>query len=137
MKVPLSVLNDCNDSFVAIDGKQDKASTQFFSDTGLMALLCCHNRVLWTVNVTPAGKKQYYALALFPCLFKHIPDNMFVGVLYNVGCQLHHSCLKWGFLKEFLLWITFGILGFLSFMHMGTNGHVKLYIILTNMLDLD
>ena len=40
MKVPTSVLNDCGDSFKAADEKREKASMQFFADTGLMALLC-------------------------------------------------------------------------------------------------
>ena len=40
VRVPNSVLNMCGDSFTAADEKRVKASTQFFSDTGLMALLC-------------------------------------------------------------------------------------------------
>ncbi|KIJ90231.1 hypothetical protein K443DRAFT_70593, partial [Laccaria amethystina LaAM-08-1] len=40
IKVPNSVLNLCEDSFTAADEKRVKASTQFFSDTGLMAMLC-------------------------------------------------------------------------------------------------
>ena len=43
MHVPMSVLNGCNDSFVAADEKRKKASTQFFVDMGLMALLCHHD----------------------------------------------------------------------------------------------
>ncbi|KAI6096295.1 hypothetical protein EDD16DRAFT_1500636, partial [Pisolithus croceorrhizus] len=34
MKIPISVLNTCNESFTATDEKHQKASTQFFSDTG-------------------------------------------------------------------------------------------------------
>ena len=37
IKVPNSVLNLCEDSFTAADEKRVKASTQFFSDTVLMA----------------------------------------------------------------------------------------------------
>lgn len=46
MQVPTTVLDECNDSFTAADSNHVKASTQFFSDTGLMALLCRHDRVL-------------------------------------------------------------------------------------------
>jgi hypothetical protein len=46
MSVPMSVLNGCNDLFVAADEKWEKASMQFFADTGLMALLCHHDRPL-------------------------------------------------------------------------------------------
>ena len=40
IRVPVVVLNECNDSFVAANDKRVKASTQFFSDTALMAMLC-------------------------------------------------------------------------------------------------
>jgi hypothetical protein len=117
MKVPTSVLNGCRDAFVAADEKRQKASTQFFSDTGLMALLCRHDQVLWLVNMSSTGEKQYYALALLQRLFEHLPPTMTVGVLYDIGCQLHRSCLKWGFLKEYLDRITFAISVFHAYGH--------------------
>jgi Kyakuja-Dileera-Zisupton transposase len=40
MKVSTSVLDECYESFLAADEKRQKASTQLFTDTGLMALLC-------------------------------------------------------------------------------------------------
>ncbi|KAI6115455.1 hypothetical protein EV401DRAFT_1843005, partial [Pisolithus croceorrhizus] len=46
MRVPISVLDGCGDSFHAADEKWKKASTNFFADTGLMALLSCHDHVL-------------------------------------------------------------------------------------------
>jgi hypothetical protein len=117
MRVPTSVLNGCNDSFVAADEKREKASSQFFADTGLMALLCRHDRPLWTVNMTSAGEKQHYAVALLRRLFEHIPKDMTVGVLYDIGCQLHRSCEKWDFLQECLPRITFGISVFHAYGH--------------------
>ena len=59
MRIPTAVLDGCNDSFVAADERRMKASTTFFADTGLMALICRHDRVLWLVNMTSAGEKQY------------------------------------------------------------------------------
>jgi Kyakuja-Dileera-Zisupton transposase len=117
MKVPTSVLNDCGDSFKAADEKREKASTQFFADTGLMALLCRHDRVLWIVNMIHAGERQHYALALIQRLFEHIPAEMTVGVLYDIGCQLHRSCLKWRFLQEYHPRIIFAISVFHAFGH--------------------
>ena len=117
MKVPASVLNECGDSFKAADEKREKASTKFFADTGLMALLCRHDRVLWLVNMTSAGEKQYYALALLQRLFEHLPPTMTVGLLYDIGCQLHRSCVKWNFLSEFIDRITFGISVFHAYGH--------------------
>ena len=40
MQVPTAVLDECNNSFTAADANRVKASTQFFADTELMALLC-------------------------------------------------------------------------------------------------
>ncbi|KIK73550.1 hypothetical protein PAXRUDRAFT_83264, partial [Paxillus rubicundulus Ve08.2h10] len=83
MKIPMSVLNSCGDSFIAANEKRDKASTCYFVDTSLMAMLCCHGHVLWLVNMTSAGEKQHYALALIQRLFNHLPSDMSVGLLYD------------------------------------------------------
>ncbi|KAI5986077.1 hypothetical protein F5J12DRAFT_709117, partial [Pisolithus orientalis] len=40
MRITMSVLKGCNESFTAADERHQKASTQFFSDTGVMALFC-------------------------------------------------------------------------------------------------
>jgi hypothetical protein len=117
MKVPSSVLDECYSSFLAADEKCQKASTQLFSDTGLMALLCRHDCVLWLVNMTSAGERQHYALALLNTLFKHLPSEIRVGLLYDIGCQLHRSCIKWDFLKEFQDRLTFGISVFHAYGH--------------------
>ncbi|KAF7343619.1 hypothetical protein MSAN_01982500 [Mycena sanguinolenta] len=58
MKVPRSVLDECKSSFKAADEKREKASTQFFDDTGIMALLCRHDRVLWLVNMRTPGRSS-------------------------------------------------------------------------------
>ncbi|KAF8870464.1 hypothetical protein CPB84DRAFT_1855562 [Gymnopilus junonius] len=117
MKVSAAALDECFESFQAADANRVKASTKFFADTGLMALLCRHDRVLWLVNMTSAGEKQYYALCLLEQLFKHIPPAMRIGVLYDIGCQLHRSCIKHGFLQDILDRITFGISVFHAYGH--------------------
>jgi hypothetical protein len=117
MQLPISVLNECNDSFLAADEKRQKASTQFFADTGLMALLCRHDRVLWLVNMTSPGEKQHYVLALLQRLFNHLPAPITVGVLYDIGCQLERSCRKWDFLADVIARITFGISVFHAYGH--------------------
>ena len=75
MHVPTAV-DECNNSFTAADSSRVKASTQFFADTGVMALLCQHDRVLWIVNMTLAGEKQHYVLCLLDKLFQNIPLSM-------------------------------------------------------------
>jgi hypothetical protein len=117
MRVPTAVLNGCNDSFVAADERRMKASTVFFADTGLMALICRHDRVLWLVNMTSAGEKQYNALCLLQKLFAYIPETMRVGVLYDIVCQLDRSCRKYGFLSSVLDRIVFGVSVFHAYGH--------------------
>ncbi|KAF7965098.1 hypothetical protein HWV62_45723, partial [Athelia sp. TMB] len=86
MSVPTSVLDDCGDSFIAADEKREKASTQFFADTGIMSLLCRHDHCLFAVNMTHKGERQHYALALIAKLFDHLPPNTTVGLLYDIAC---------------------------------------------------
>ena len=117
MRIPSSVLNGCNDSFVAADANRVKASTLFFADTGLMALLCRHDRVLWLANMTSAGEKQHYVLCLLKKLFQHIPEIMHLGLLYDIACQLDRSCEKYDFLPEFRDRIVFGISVFHAYGH--------------------
>ncbi|KAG1725034.1 hypothetical protein EDB19DRAFT_1897831 [Suillus lakei] len=118
MRVPTSVLDGCSDSFLAADEKREKASTQFFADTGVMAMLCRHDRVLWLANMTSAGEKQHYALALIQKLFDNLPTDMTVGLLYDIGCQLHRSCLKYRLLDGAVLRrITFAISVFHAYGH--------------------
>ena len=117
LKVPASVLDGCNESFTAADEKRQKASTQFFSDTGLMAMLCRHDRVLWLANMTSAGEKQYYALALIKKLFENIPPTLTVGLLYDIACQLHRSFVKRDFLPQYSARLTFGISVFHAYGH--------------------
>ncbi|KAK7056595.1 hypothetical protein VNI00_002311 [Paramarasmius palmivorus] len=116
LKVPISILDGCQDSFTAADERREKASTQFFDCTGLMGLLCRHDRVLWLVNMKSAGEKQHYVLVLLEMLFKHLPDTFTIGLLTSYL----------GFLSPFR-----------CFMPSDTVGHAKWYITPGNVPDLD
>lgn len=113
MLVPVSVLNKCSNSFTSTDEKRQKASTQFFADTGLMAMLCRHDRVLWTANMTSAGKNQHYIFALLQMLFKtstlryycqnslqhwlsNPPELCQMGISSRISAThvFHHFCLS-------------------------------------------
>ncbi|KAI6115454.1 hypothetical protein EV401DRAFT_1865029 [Pisolithus croceorrhizus] len=60
--------------------------------------------------MTSAGEKQHYALVLLKYLFAHLPTTTTVGLLYDIGCQLEHSCCKWKLLdEEILSRLKFGI----------------------------
>jgi hypothetical protein len=115
--VPKSALDGCESGFTAADERREKASTRFFDDTALMALLCRHDIVLWVVNMRSAGEKQHYALALMETFFQHLPLTFTVGLLYDIGCQIHRSCVKWNFLDRYLDRLTFGISVFHAFGH--------------------
>ncbi len=89
-----SILDDCERMFIAAQGHIAKADNTIFADTALMALVCHHNRPLLLANMTSAGEKQYYALALIKALFRHLPDDWHIGMLYDVACQLERSMRK-------------------------------------------
>ncbi|KAF9508764.1 hypothetical protein BS47DRAFT_1397478 [Hydnum rufescens UP504] len=120
MNVPNSVLDMCGDSFIAADGDHIKASTQRFDDTGLMALLCCHDIALYVANMHTAGEKQFYAFALIAALFKELPEWWTVGILYDIACQIHRSLLKWNFMPEWHSCIVFGVSVFHAYGHQWT-----------------
>jgi hypothetical protein len=42
---------------------------------------------------------------------------MMVGILYDIGCQLHRSCVKWNLLGPNLSRVTFGISVFHAYGH--------------------
>ncbi|KAF8834752.1 hypothetical protein BDN67DRAFT_985105 [Paxillus ammoniavirescens] len=83
MRILTSVLDGCNDSFLVADEKHLKASTRFFVDTGIMALLCHHDCVIHLANMTSAGEKQHCALVLLKALFDQLPNNFCVIVSWN------------------------------------------------------
>ncbi|KIJ58579.1 hypothetical protein HYDPIDRAFT_102349 [Hydnomerulius pinastri MD-312] len=68
--------------------------------------------------MSSAGEKQYYALALIQKLMDHLPSDMRVGLLYDIGCQLEQSCCKWNFFDEaVLLHFEFAISVFNAYGH--------------------
>ncbi|KAJ7802452.1 hypothetical protein B0H13DRAFT_2244742 [Mycena leptocephala] len=115
--LPRSVLDGCEASFKAADEKRETASTEFFEDTTLMALLCRHDRVLWVVNMHSAGEKQFAVILLIEMLFKHLQADVRIGILYDIACLLERSCLKWGFLSRFIDRIAFAVSVFHAFGH--------------------
>lgn len=94
LSMPNHVYDGCTSRFIAANESNAKAEKSVFSDTGLMALICCHERILFLVNLRDAGEKQYNALALMNRFFKEVPEWWRLGFLYDIGCQLHHSMVK-------------------------------------------
>ncbi|KAF9070217.1 hypothetical protein BDP27DRAFT_1382877 [Rhodocollybia butyracea] len=117
LRVPKSVLDGCLASFTAADEARIKGSTQFFNVTANMTLLCRHDHPLFSMNMKTAGEGQHYVLALLGKLFEHLPPDFFVQLLYDIGCQLHRSCNKCGFLKSYMNHMTFAVSIFHAFGH--------------------
>ncbi|KAF9514345.1 hypothetical protein BS47DRAFT_1372347 [Hydnum rufescens UP504] len=89
-------------AYDASDGDWVKASTQFFEDTGVMALLCHHDLPLAVASMWTLGDKQFYVFALLETLLNHLPGCWRVGALYDIGCQMDQSLKKWKFRPEWL-----------------------------------
>jgi hypothetical protein len=92
--LPDNTLDDCKKVFIAAQGHIAKVNSNIFAETGLMALVCHHDCPLFLVNMTSAGECQYYALALIKALYRHLPGDWIVGLLYDVACQLEQSIRK-------------------------------------------
>ena len=90
-------LDECEKSYEAADEKKEKSLGTKFDDTGLMALVCRHDIVLFLANVDTPGEQQKYGIALIEHLFTQIPSSATVAVFYDIGCvldrSLHRVCL--------------------------------------------
>ncbi|KAJ3743316.1 hypothetical protein EV360DRAFT_90237 [Lentinula raphanica] len=99
------------------DEARVKGSTRFFDVAANMTLLCRHDRPLFSANIDTAGEGQHFVFALLSKLFENLPPHVEVRFLYDIGCQLHRSCEKWGFLKPYLPRLTFAVSIFHAFGH--------------------
>ena len=79
----------CEESHTAAQEARAKASTRLFPDTGIMAVVCCHDHVLWLVNLTTAGERKYFMMVLIDKLVKELPKNFTLGFMYDIACQMH------------------------------------------------
>ena len=93
-EVPDEAIDQCKASYEAANGQKQKASTDTFDDTGLMALICRHDIPLFLANIDMPGEQQKYNIALIEHLFTLLPSQANVIVLYDVGCVLARS-LSW------------------------------------------
>ncbi|KAI5990822.1 hypothetical protein F5J12DRAFT_907539 [Pisolithus orientalis] len=91
---PDEVINQCEASYEAADGNKQKAMMDCFNDTGIMALICHHDILLFLANIDTPGKQQKYSIALLEHLFSLLPSAATVVVLYNIGCILDCSLSK-------------------------------------------
>ena len=57
--VPDDAIDSCEASYEAADGKKQKTSMDSFNDTGLMALICCHDIPLFFANINTLLREVY------------------------------------------------------------------------------
>lgn len=117
LKVPNSVLDGCEESFTAADEFREKASARYFECTGIAAMVCKHDIALFWTNVYTAGEGHFYAYAMIEQLMLHLPPSWHVGVLYDIGCTVHRSVVKWGILKDYVDRLVFAISVFHAYGH--------------------
>ncbi|KAG2078054.1 hypothetical protein BDR04DRAFT_1000226, partial [Suillus decipiens] len=82
--VPDEAINQCEQSYEAADGKKQKAAMDSFNNTGIMALICWHDIMLFFANIDSHGKQQKYAVALLEHLFSLVPQEANIVALYDV-----------------------------------------------------
>ncbi|KAI9059331.1 hypothetical protein FKP32DRAFT_1668689 [Trametes sanguinea] len=99
-RVPEAALDECRKSFEAADEKKEKTTGKKFDDTGLMALVCRHDIVLFLANVDTPGEQQKFTIALLEHFFSLVPDSATVAVLYDIGCVLDRSVHSYDILPE-------------------------------------
>lgn len=89
-----AALDECERVYTAADGCKVKTNADIFDDTGLMALVCRHDILIFFANIDTPGEQQKFAISLIEKLFEHLPPSASVTVLYDVGCVLDQSiCL--------------------------------------------
>ncbi|KAI0746147.1 hypothetical protein C8Q76DRAFT_605599, partial [Earliella scabrosa] len=98
--VPDSALNECEKSFDAADEQKAKTHGAKFDDTGLMALVCRHDIVLFLANVDTPGEQQKYGVALLEHFISFLPSTATVAVFYDIGCVLDRSLHLYNILPQ-------------------------------------
>jgi len=86
--IPDEAIDQCEALYEAADGQKQKVAMDNFDNTGIMALICCHNIPLFFANIDTPGEQQKYSLALISHLFSLLLCQANVVVLYDVGCVL-------------------------------------------------
>ena len=82
------MVNDCEEGLTAVNKNKQKTNGIKCDDTGLVALVCCHDIPLFFVNIDTLGEQQKYMVGLLAYLFTLLPPQTTVLCLYDVGCIL-------------------------------------------------
>jgi len=131
--LPTSVLDNCEKAFEAADSRHQKASTQFFADTGSMAILCRHDQVyLW-----PTWSQQVKSNSMPLFWLKHCLNTCplhSVGILYDIGLSDTQEHYQMGLSPGISRTSVFGVSGS---MLMAMNGNANSFTTPESGRDLD
>ncbi|KZT55439.1 hypothetical protein CALCODRAFT_406724, partial [Calocera cornea HHB12733] len=92
LTLPEEVVAACKESFKAAQEKESHGVPGFHDEKGLVVGSCVHDIPLAVCNITTPGERQMYAVAIIQQLMAELPASATMGVLYDVGCVLDHSC---------------------------------------------
>ena len=93
--VPDGAITECQESHRAANTRQgDGPDNHKYRSKGLMGAVCRHDIPLFMCNIRTPGEQQHYPIALIIALFKELPPNATVGLLYDIGCVLDLSISK-------------------------------------------
>lgn len=93
-KVPEEVIQECQDSHTAADGRKSKTDMGHFDDTGLMALVCRHDVPLFVTNIDTPGEQQKYGVTLMEHILTLLPPQATCVFIIDVGCVFDVSLNK-------------------------------------------
>ncbi|KZT51260.1 hypothetical protein CALCODRAFT_443323, partial [Calocera cornea HHB12733] len=91
-RLSADALERCKKSFKVADEDAAIVDEHLFDPTGVVVLLCRHDIPLFACDITTPGEQQKYVIAMLLALMKELPSAATVGLLYDIGCQLDHSC---------------------------------------------
>ncbi|KZO94172.1 hypothetical protein CALVIDRAFT_465531, partial [Calocera viscosa TUFC12733] len=96
--LPEEVVAACKESFKVAHEKDSHGMPGFHDEKGLVVGSCVHDIPLVVCNITTPGERQMYAIAIIQQIMAELPAPATLGLLYDVGCVLDHSCDLYGYL---------------------------------------
>ncbi|KZT55463.1 hypothetical protein CALCODRAFT_437199 [Calocera cornea HHB12733] len=90
--LPDEVVAACKESFKVAQEKDTHGIPGFHDEKGLVVGSCVHDSPLVVCNITTPGERQMYAVAIIQQIMAELPPAATLGLLYDVGCVLDHSC---------------------------------------------
>ncbi|KAE8240229.1 hypothetical protein A4X06_0g7853, partial [Tilletia controversa] len=81
------IVHFCTAQFKAADPLAPKASVGNHDVTGVMGLCCRHDIPVVFCDITTAGERHFYAIALLNAVLEALPRLRHIAVMYDIGCK--------------------------------------------------